>query len=96
MTGAAAHWWLNLFALIGVAVLAVPVWSLNFRKKKLKAIREALPEEPDSFRKRVGEILKDKSGRDVEDWRRIDEICLLVGYVCLLGSAFLRLFVPAA
>ncbi len=36
MTGADAHWWLNLATLAGIAILAVPTWSLNFRKKKLQ------------------------------------------------------------
>jgi len=30
------------------------------------------------------------------DWRRIDEICLAIGYTALLGSTALRLFFPAA
>ena len=96
MTAANAHWWLNLLSMAGILILAVPVWSLNFRKKKLKEISDALPEEPATFREKVGSILKDKRGRDVSDWRRIDEICLFAGYFCLLGSAVARLFVPAA
>jgi hypothetical protein len=93
MTPAEAHWWLNLASTAGIAILAVPTWSLNFRKKKLKTIRDALPRDPDSFRARVRAIVEDKWGRDVSDWRRIDEVCLLVGYLCVLGSAVARMFV---
>ena len=95
MTGADVRWWLDLGTLTGIAILAVPVWSLNFRKKKLKEVRDALPAEPVTFKDRVKSILKDKHNRDVTDWRRVDEVCLTVGYLLLLGSAVLRLFVPA-
>jgi hypothetical protein len=95
MTGADARWWLDLATLAGIAILAVPVWSLNFRKKKLQEIRRSLPAEPQTFKHRVRSILSDKRNRDVTDWRQIDEICLTVGYLLLLGSALLRLFVPA-
>ena len=95
MTGADARWWLDLATFAGIAILAVPVWSLNFRKKALKQIRDALPAEPATFKDRVKSILKDKHNRDVTDWRQVDEICLTVGYLLLLGSAVLRLFVPA-
>ena len=94
MTGGDARWWLDLATLAGIAILAVPVWSLNLRKKKLKQIRDALPAEPVTFKDRVKSILKDKHNRDVTDWRQIDEICLAVGYALLLGGALLRLFVP--
>lgn len=96
MTPADMHWWLNLGALSGIAVLAVPTWSLNVRKKKLREITEAMPSDPATFRARVKGILHDKRNRAVADWRRIDEICLIVGYLFLLGSAAARLFVPAA
>jgi len=95
MEPADARWWLDLGTCFGIAILAIPVWSLNNRRKKLKAIQDALPQEPQSFRDRVRHILKDKRGRDVADWRRIDEVCLVIGYLFLLGSAVLRLFVPA-
>lgn len=90
------HWWLNLASAAGIAILAVPTWSLNNRKKKLQAVRDALPQEPATFRDSVRTILKDKRDRDVSEWRRIDELCLWAGYLLLLGSAVLRLLVPAA
>jgi hypothetical protein len=74
----------------------ISAWSLKFRKKKLKKIRDALPEELVTFKDRVKSILKDKHNRDVTDWRQVDEICLAAGYLLLLGSAVLRLFVPVA
>ncbi|MEL7212262.1 MAG: hypothetical protein AAGK92_06345 [Pseudomonadota bacterium] len=94
MTPEVAHWWLNLMTLIGIAVLAVPVWSLNRRRKRLKEVRDLLEETPDSFKRKVRGIVVDKQDRDVQDWRRIDEICLIVGYAALLGAAVMRLFVP--
>ena len=96
MSPADWHWWLNLAALLGIAVLAVPTWSLNHRKKKLQEIRKALPDEAATFKDRVKRILKDKRDRDVADWRPRDETCLYTGYLLLLGSAFFRLFVPPA
>ena len=96
MTPEAAHWWLNLMTLVGIAVLAVPGWSLNVRRKRLKEVRNLLDETPVSFKKKVREIVVDKQDRDVTDWRRIDEVCLVVGYVALLGAAVLRLLVPMA
>ncbi len=96
MPSAALEWWLNLAALAGIAILAVPVWSLNARKKRLQRIRDALPEPPEAFRDHVRAILREKRNRDVADWRALDEACLIAGYLLLLGSAFARLFVPVA
>lgn len=91
-----ADWWLNLAAFLGVAVLAVPVWSLNSRKKRLQRIRDAETEGKSdaAFRARVRAILRDKRERDVAAWRRLDEICLAAGYLLVLGSAGLRLALP--
>lgn len=91
-----ADWWLNLAAFLGVAVLAVPVWSLNFRKKRLQRIRdaEAAGGTAEAFRRRVRAILRDKRERDVAEWRRLDEVCLAAGYVLVFSSAGLRLALP--
>lgn len=93
MTPDAFQWGLNLASFLGVLVLSIPVWSLNFRKKKLQAIRDADAPETTAadFRGQVRGILRDKRERDVAEWRRIDEICLACGYLLLLGSAALRL-----
>jgi len=90
------HWWLNLVSLAGIVILAVPVWSLNVRKKKLQEIRQALTGDPRTLKDRVKEILRDRRNRDVTEWRRLDELCLLSGYLALAGSSFLRLFFPVA
>lgn len=92
----AFEWWLNLATFVGVAVLSVPVWSLNFRKKRLRRIRDAEDAggSDAAFRRRVRSLLRDKRERDVADWRRIDEVCLAGGYLLLLGSAGLRLTLP--
>ena len=87
------EWWLNLGTTAGIAILAVPVWSLNDRKRKLQEIRDALPEQPASFKDKVQHILAEKRGRDVADWRRIDDLCLKIGYALLLGSSVLRLLI---
>ena len=81
MEAAGVHWWLNFASMAGIAVLAVPTWSLNIRKKRLQAVRDALAQEPETFRDSVRSILADKRNREVSDWRRIDEVCLLVGYL---------------
>ena len=38
---ASMAWWLNLATFLGIAILAVPVWSLNTRKRKLHQVRQA-------------------------------------------------------
>jgi hypothetical protein len=97
MTQAAFQAWLNLAGFLGIAILAVPTWSLNLRKKKLQRILEA--DDPAAtdprFRARVRAILKGKRERDVADWRRIDEWCLIAGYLLVLGAAALRVAEPA-
>lgn len=89
-------WLVNLAGFAGVAVLSVPVWSLNFRRKRLQELRDAdrSSEDDSSFRARARDILITRRERHVSDWRRIDEICLFVGYLLLLGSAAARLFIP--
>ena len=88
------NWWLNLAAMLGIAVLSVPAWSLNSRKKKLQAVQAGRPGTERAFRDRVKRIVFEKRTLDVSQWRRIDEICLAVGYLLLLGSAVARLFLP--
>lgn len=96
MDETALHDWLNLATFLGIAILAVPTWSLNVRKKKLQLIRDADSTNPDAgnFRSRVRAILRDKRERDVSDWRRRDEICLMIGYLLVLGSAAIRAAAP--
>ena len=38
----------------------------------------------------------DKHRKNVEDWRGIDQICLIVGYALLLGAALLRVVLPVS
>ncbi|SNR44446.1 hypothetical protein [Puniceibacterium sediminis] len=89
-------WWLNLATFAGIAILAVPVWSLNSRKRKLHQVRQAdqSAEDDSDFRSKTRKILKDMHEKDVAGWRWRDHFCLLVGYVLLLGSAFLRVLFP--
>lgn len=92
------HWWLNFASFIGIATLSVPVWSLNSRRKRLQDLRDAdrTAASDSEFRSSARSILIDRRKTHVEDWRRIDEICLAIGYTALFGSTALRLFFPAA
>jgi hypothetical protein len=83
---------LHVASFFGILILAVPVWSLNWRKKRLQQIREATDatDGASDLRAKIRAILKDRRERDVADWRRADEICLWLGYALLLGSAAIR------
>ncbi len=91
-------WWQNAAAFAGIAVLAVPVLSLNRRKKRLQRLRDIVAQRGESGDRRaldrVGEALGRARERDVALWRRADEICLFLGYFLVLGSAGSRLFWP--
>ncbi len=82
---------------IGVAVLAVPVFSLNFRKKshtRIDAILAARRETgAESALDRIGAALRDERAHDAARWRPVDELCLYTGYLLLLGAAITRIFV---
>ena len=94
---ASLQWWLNFATFAGIAALAIPVWDLNARKRRLHDIRQADSEatSDNDFRERTRQILFEKQRQDVEGWRRRDQVCLAIGYVLLLGAAFLRLvFAP--
>jgi len=89
-------WWLNLATFAGIAILAIPVWDLNLRKRRLHRVRQADKEaENDSdFRALTRRILFEKHKKNVEDWRRRDQVCLLLGYCLLLGAAATRVVFP--
>lgn len=93
MSATALHWWLNFASMAGIAVLAVPVWSLNRRKKRRHGLRTAKVPAPGTLRARLRPRLEAIGDRAVADWRRIDEWCLWGGYALLLGAAVARLFV---
>lgn len=88
-------WWLSLATCLGIAILAVPVWSLNARKRDRHMIQAAdrSARNDSDFRLRTRKILLGRHDRQVNDWRRRDEICLLVGYTLVLGSALMRVIV---
>lgn len=91
---------LNAATFLGILILAVPVWSLNRRKRALAALPPAkTPPAGDdaapgavAAEQLLAEIRSGATGW-VNDWRPIDQKCLLAGYVLLLGSSFLRIFV---
>ncbi|MEM5582142.1 MULTISPECIES: hypothetical protein [unclassified Roseibium] len=89
-------WWLNLATFSGIALLAVPVWDLNSRKRRLHQVQQADNEaENDSqFRARTRKILAEKHRKNVEGWRWRDQACLLIGYILLLGAAAVRIACP--
>ena len=82
---------------LGVAILAVPVFSLNFRKKshtRMDAILSARRETgAENALDRIGAALRDERARDTARWRPVDELCLYAGYLLLLGAALGRIFV---
>lgn len=91
-------WWQNAAAFAGVAILAVPVLSLNRRKKRLQRLRDIVARRGESgdarALDRVSDELSRKRESDVAIWRQLDEVCLFAGYLLLLGSAASRLFWP--
>lgn len=89
-------WWLDLATFLGIAVLAVPVWSLDLRKQRLARVADAerTATSDSAFRKAAREILTEKHRDNVARWRPLDRACLLVGYALLLGAALLRLLFP--
>jgi hypothetical protein len=91
-------WWLNLATCAGITILAGPVWSLNRRKRRRHLVRQADAQARDDseFRTRMRKIFGEKLDGDVNDWRRIDEVCLVFGYSLLLGSAVARVLFPGA
>lgn len=95
MVGSEILWWLNCFSFLGILVLSVPTWSLNFRRKKLQKIKDADKNDSsgNNFRSKVRAISRRKREEGVAEWRRVDQVCLFVGYLLLLGSSASRLFV---
>jgi hypothetical protein len=88
-------WWLNLATFIGILILAVPVLSLNSRKRKLHRVKtsDTTATTDSDFRTQVRGILSEKHKDNIERWRGRDQFCLLTGYTLLLGASFLRLLV---
>lgn len=85
---------LNIASAAGIAVLAVPAFSLNFRKKTLARITRVVnrrkPGEDKSALDIIAEELESDANQRANRWRRVDELCLVIGYLLLLGSSILR------
>lgn len=85
---------LNIAAVSGIAILAVPAFSLNLRKKTLSRIEAIAQRQSHSGRESalrdITTELKHDAETNVANWRRIDEFCLWIGYILLLGSALCR------
>lgn len=87
---------LNIASTLGIAILAVPTFSMNLRKKTLSRIEGITQRQTVAGRQSaLGDIAKElqhSAENRVTNWRRIDDICLRVGYFLLLGSAIIRVF----
>lgn len=85
----------NLAAVIGVLILAVPAFSLDLRKKALFRIDRIIARRREtgdaSALDAVATELRDDRAARAASWRRIDRICLYIGYFFVLGAALSRL-----
>lgn len=88
---------LDVATAAGILILSVPAFSLNFRKKTLARIRSIVRSRRQhgdrSALDTIAAELEQDAARRANDWRRIDEICLVIGYTLLLGAAIARIFV---
>ncbi|MEH6523581.1 MAG: hypothetical protein V7775_20480 [Sulfitobacter sp.] len=87
---------MNIATFFGIAILAVPTLSLNKRKKSLQQANGILDRAlqrtaDDPFNEVISEV-QEARGTLAGQWRRIDEICLFIGYFLLLGSSFARIY----
>jgi hypothetical protein len=81
-------------SLAGIVVLAVPAFSLNLRKKAFARIARIVEDRRacgdglalDAIAREVARERETAAGR----WRRVDEICLYVGYALVLTGAVWR------
>ncbi|WP_375228135.1 hypothetical protein [Roseobacter sp. S98] len=89
---------LNAAGALGIGLLAVPAFSLNFNKKTLARIEDLVQSRREQGDSSALDVIAQELEQDaafrVARWRRADEICLKVGYGLLLGSAVLRIFTP--
>lgn len=87
----------NIANAIGVVVLAVPAFSLNFRKKTLARISDIIARRAQradaSVLDDVANELEDTAKARANRWRRVDEVCLFAGYLLVLGASAARIFV---
>lgn len=85
---------LDVAGAAGIAILSVPAFSLNFRKKKLARITRIVQSRKRGEEKRALDTIAAELHLEATEranrWRRADEVCLLIGYLLLLGSAFTR------
>jgi hypothetical protein len=86
----------NLLTFLGIAVLSVPVWALNGRKKRLERIKRIVRRRGRTgdagALDRISQELERKRAADAAEWRRLDEICLYAGYGMLFAGSGWRLF----
>ncbi len=96
MTPDSIVWIQNAMTASGILVLSVPAFSLNHRKKALsrivKLVRNRRQHGDTSALDAIADELRTEREQQVGRWYRLDEVCLLLGYVLLLGAAVWRLF----
>ncbi|MBB5722829.1 hypothetical protein FHS72_002459 [Loktanella ponticola] len=87
---------LNIASTLGIAILAVPTFSMNLRKKTLSRIEGITQRQSHDGRQSalsdIAKELRQNAETRVSNWRLIDDICLRIGYFLLLGSAIIRIF----
>ena len=95
MTDPAIMWYLNLAAFVGGLMLAVPVLSLNARKREFSGLVSELRKlkqiDSQGLATAMAEVQTTDAADAVAKWRWLDQFCLYVGYGLLLGSAGLLL-----
>ena len=85
----------NLASTIGIAILSVPVFSLDLRKRALFRIdaiigRRRETGDSSALDAIAREVREERAAR-VTNWRRIDRVCLYLGYSFVFGSSIWRL-----
>lgn len=85
---------LSLASATGIAILSVPAFSLNLRKRSLDRItgivKRRKPGYEGSALDTIAAELETSASQKANKWRRVDEICLYSGYFLLLGASLLR------
>lgn len=85
---------LNLLSALGIGILSVPAFSLNFRKRQLDRIETIVGKRAErgeaSALDDIATELRRGAERDLNQWRPIDQTCLRWGYFLLLGPAIVR------
>jgi hypothetical protein len=88
---------LDLMSFAGIALLSVPVLTLDWRKRQEARLGDPPPQATTPAAPQDGlawleRRTRGRIARWVARWRAQDRACLYVGYGLLLTASFLRLF----